>query len=166
MVQVSGFLENSYATEVSPIDLLLNLETSPSVHGFATIWSSLPTKSNMLAAPPPEVRIKLHCNSAGEARRSSLPSQQPLREERSAGHPCNTAGPSQLGKEGSSPLLTGIWRTKIDHCHCCQLGPYLGTRVTIGQFGTNIIFFWTNAYPNIFVTTDIGRMNILIYSAW
>ena len=25
-------------------------------------------------------------------------------------------------------------------------------------------FFWTNEYPNIFVTVDIGRMNIRIFS--
>ena len=31
--------------------------------------------------------------------------------------------------------------------------------------GTNIIFFLTNEYSNIFVTIDILRMNIQIYSA-
>ena len=59
---------------------------------------------------------------------------------------------------------------------------YLGIIVdktgSIDQCGTNIIFlddwiseyifyhrYWTNEYPNIFVTIDIGRMNIQIYSA-
>ena len=32
---------------------------------------------------------------------------------------------------------------------------------SVGQ----ISIFWTNEYLNIFVTTDIGRMNIGIYSA-
>ena len=29
-----------------------------------------------------------------------------------------------------------------------------------------ISIFWTNEYPNIFVTIDIGQMNIQIYSPW
>ena len=35
----------------------------------------------------------------------------------------------------------------------------------MSQCGTNILF-WTNEYPNIFITIDIGRMNIQIYSAY
>ena len=38
-------------------------------------------------------------------------------------------------------------------------GPMLS--ISVGQ----ISIFWTNEFPNIFVTIDIGRMNIQIYLA-
>ena len=58
----------------------------------------------------------------------------------------------------------------IGERQACRKGRFLGGpclgglwehRSSVGR----ISFFWMNEYPNIFVTLDIARMNIRIYSA-
>ena len=47
---------------------------------------------------------------------------------------------------------------------CPLCGPSFGSFKQL-QSSVRRIGFWTNEYPNLFVTIDIGQMNIQIYSA-
>ena len=64
-------------------------------------------------------------------------------------------------KSEDSTETDGLGETQLNHISKLPTTNYLTTAQCVGR----ISFFWTNKYPNIFVTIDIGRINIPIYLA-
>ena len=145
-------------------------------------WNQANNLTSRIGIPNQEGVVS-YSLGAGGGQQDSLPwRQESLPGEGGPDHPCQSISEfgvlHKLACYSSHVKLDGIAPLIADPSQCSSMQPNLSnglnfwTKFTIWKsFRFRICvgrrsFFWTNEYPNTFITIHNGQMNIWIYLAW